>query len=86
MAEHTELKREVSKLGTMLEAKASRIRDLEGLLKSTREAANREYHRLQQEREKTRLAFFTKLKDRESERVIKKKEREREKERERIKP
>ena len=72
------MKREVTRLGSMLEAKTKRIRDLEALLKSTREAANREYHRLQQEREKTRLAFMTKLRDRESERATREAERERE--------
>lgn len=68
VSDHTELKRDVLKLRSMLEAKSKRIRDLEVLLKGTREAANQEYHRLQQEREKTRMAFMNKLKDRESER------------------
>ena len=66
MSVYSESQRDLSKHKMLLESKAKRIKDLETILKDTKEAAAREYRKLQEEKEQMRNGFLAKLKDRES--------------------
>lgn len=61
----SDLQREIPKYQSILDAKTKRIKELESVLKETREAADREYRKLQDEKEQMKTAFMEKLKDRE---------------------
>lgn len=54
-----------------MEAKGKRIKELERLLKDTREEANREFKKQQHEKEQIKTALMEKIKEREREESIK---------------
>ena len=64
---HSELQRETSKQQALLDAKTKRIKELENVLKEMREAADKEYQRLQMEKEQIRTTLTAKLREKESE-------------------
>lgn len=61
---------------TLLDAKSKRIKELESVLKGMREAADKEYQRLQMEKEQIRSSLTAKLREKESECVCTEKDSE----------
>lgn len=66
MSLYSESQRDIAKYQILLESKGKRIKDLEMLLKETKEAADVEYRKLQEEKEQMKNSFLVKLKERES--------------------
>lgn len=64
---YAELQRESAKQQSILEARAKRIKELESLLKKTKEAADREYLKLQMEKEQIKSSLMARLREKERE-------------------
>ena len=67
LSAYSELQREVTKHQSLLESRAKRIKELEALLKETREAADKEYKRLESEKEQLKSSLTARLREKESE-------------------
>lgn len=66
LSSYSELERDIKKHQMLLESKSKRIKELETLLKQTREAADNEYQQLQREKEQIRTSLTARLREIES--------------------